>query len=52
MENETDEAIEQIKAEIRDSIERVKKMVAESEGFVRDHSQVLPDRPKPDPPAQ
>jgi hypothetical protein len=32
--------IENIKAEIRESIDRMKAMVAESESFVRDHTQV------------
>ena len=43
---ETDVRIEEIKAEIRQSIGRAKAMVAESERFVRDHSQ-LPPEPQP-----
>jgi hypothetical protein len=34
--------IEAIKAEIRESIDRAKAMVVESEQFVRDHSQPAP----------
>lgn len=40
---ESDVPIEDIKAEIRESFDRVKHMVAESERFVRDHSQLLPE---------
>lgn len=43
---ETEVRIEEIKAEIRQSIGRAKAMVAESERFVRDHSQ-LPPEPQP-----
>ena len=35
--------IEEIKAEIRESLDRVKQMVADSELFVRDHTQPLPE---------
>ena len=35
--------IEDIKTEIRESLERVKAMVADSERFVRDHSQRPPE---------
>ena len=45
---ESDVPIEDIKAEIRQSIGRAKAMVAESERFVRDHSQ-LPPEPEPQP---
>ena len=43
---ESDVPIDNIKAEIRESIGRVKAMVAEGERFVRDHSQ-LPPEPEP-----
>jgi hypothetical protein len=42
---ESDVPIEDIKAEIRESFDRVKHMVAESERFVRDHSQLPPEVP-------
>ena len=45
---ESDVPIEDIKAEIRQSIGRAKAMVAESGRFVRDHSQ-LPPEPEPQP---
>jgi hypothetical protein len=42
--------IEDIKAEIRESLDRVKAMVAESGQFVRDHSQPPPEiAPQPQP---
>ena len=44
--DDTDVPIEDIKAEIRESIDRVKQMVVESEQFVRDHSQPLPEMPE------
>ena len=40
---ESDVPIDNIKAEIRESIGRVKAMVAEGERFVRDHSQLPPE---------
>jgi len=40
---EPDVPIEHIKTEIRESLDRVKQMVADSERFVRDHSQVPPE---------
>lgn len=43
---ETDVPIDTIKAQIRESIGRAKAMVAESELFVRDHTQ-LPPEPEP-----
>jgi hypothetical protein len=36
---ESEVPIEHIKTEIRESLERVKAMVADSEAFVRDHTQ-------------
>ena len=39
--DEIDVPIEEIKAEIRESIDRAKALVADSERFVREHS-VLP----------
>ena len=45
---ETEVRIEEIKAEIRESIDRAKAMVTESEQFVRDHSQPLP-KPRAEP---
>ena len=42
---ESEVPIETIKAEIRESLDRVKHMVAESEVFVRDHSQLPPEAP-------
>ena len=42
---ESDVPIEDIKAEIRESLDRVKHMLAESERFVRDHSQLPPAAP-------
>jgi hypothetical protein len=42
---ESEVRIENIKAEIRESIDRVKHMVAESEIFVRDHRQLPPEAP-------
>ena len=44
---EAEVPIEEIKAEIRESLDRVKHMVAESERFVRDHSQLPPEVPGP-----
>ena len=41
--DESEVPIENIKAEIEESIERVKAMVAEGERFVRDHSQLQPE---------
>ena len=42
---ESDVPIEDIKADIRESLDRVKHMLAESERFVRDHSQLPPAAP-------
>lgn len=44
---ETEVPIERMKAEIRESFDRVKQMVAESERFVRDHTQLPPEAPAP-----
>ena len=43
---EAEVPIDNIKAEIRESIGRAKAMVAEGELFVRDHTQ-LPPEPEP-----
>jgi hypothetical protein len=41
--SESDVRIEEIQAEIRESIDRAKALVAESERFVRDHDVVPPE---------
>ena len=40
---ESNVPIEDIKTQIRESIDRAKAMVAEGERFVRDHSQAPPE---------
>ena len=40
---EAEIVIEDIQAEIRESIDRAKAMVAESERFVRDHTLIPPE---------
>ena len=40
--NESDVRIEDIQAEIRESIDRAKALVADSERFVREHDITLP----------
>jgi len=42
--DESDVRIEAIQAEIRESIDRAKALVADSERFVREHDVVLPER--------
>lgn len=42
---ESEVPIETIKAEIRESLDRAKHMVAESECFILDHSQLPPEAP-------